>query len=801
MDTKTLEPSTLEALRSAYSTEVSRNAAHSDEMLAADGSIRPVWAKFAGHLANLTPDQLTARFAHGDQYLRDAGVLYRQYDETLSSEREWPLSHIPVLLDESEWESISAGLIERAELLEYVLQDFYGSNELVSTGQLPGTLLGQNPAWHRPMVGGMPTHTPLLNSLSFEIGRGPDGRWWVISDLIEAPSTTGFAIENRLATSRVFPNFFQQANVHRLAGFFQAFQDRLFALRGSGTGEIALLTPGPLNQDYAEHAYLARYLGLLLVEGDDLIVRDGQVMVRTVAGAKPVRLIWSRLPSAMLDPLELKPDSMLGTPGLVQAVRDGAVGMVNMLGAGVLETRALMAFLPKIARQRFGRGLSMPNIATWWCGQDAQRDHVLAHAQTMTVGPAFSTRPLMADPTTITLGDVDSKTLGKVTQRLRGAGHTLVGQEAVTLSTTPVFENGTFVPRPMSIRISLGRTNEGWSVMPGGYARISGASDAKALSMQQGGKVADVWIASTGPVKTPSLLSEVAKARVATQPILPSRAADNLFWLGRYVERSEQNMRIFRAYFARKTDGVTQEDEMHSFIRARLLQDVEADVNEIAKRFSTPLALGLQAASRISDRFSPDGMMALRSLVKNSQELAARSVPPDDIPSEVSQLLRLITGFAGLVHENMYHHDGWRFPSLGVSLERAANMSELLSVCLAPDAPSGALDFALEVGDSAVSHRARYLLWLHPTSISDLLGLDPDNPRSIRYHISRAKDHIAHLPQQGTGHSLGDAARRVLLVETQLRTTAASDVTPEFLSSLQEDIWHISDALTASHLV
>jgi len=791
----------VDALRAAYAAHVAQSGAHSDEMLSQDSAVRPVWAGFAEHLAGLSPDRLTARFARGDQYLRDAGVLYRQYNETLSSEREWPLSHIAVLMDEGDWAEISAGLIERAELLDYVLRDFYGDNTLVASGQLPGTLLSRNPAWLRPMVGAAPVDTPLLNSASFEIGRGPDGKWWVISDLIEAPSTAGFAIENRIATSRVFPNFFRQSNIHRLAGFFRAFQDTLFALKGQDEGEIALLSPGPLNEGYAEHAYLARYLGLLLVEGDDLIVHNGKVHVRTVAGMRPVSLIWSRLPSAMLDPLELTPDSMLGTPGLVQAVRDGALRTVNMVGAGVLETRALMAFLPTIARARLGHDLALSNIATWWCGQEAQRDYVLANQDKMMVGNAFSTRPLMADPATINLGDAENGTVvALLTERLRRAGDTLVGQEAVTLSTTPVFENGGLVPRPMCIRISLGRTPDGWSVMPGGYARISAGSDAKALAMQQVGKVADVWIASPEPVATPSLLSQSPKARETARAPLPSRAADNLFWLGRYVERTEHNMRLFRAYFARKADSAATEDALRNLILTRLMHDVVPEANAMAQRFSEPLALGLNTASRISDRFSPDGMMALRGLVQSTRMLEREALPPEDVATAVSGLLRQITGFAGLVHENMYRHDGWRFMSVGISLERAANMCELLAVCLHRRAPDGALDLALEVGDSIVSHRARFLLWSNPKSVADLLGLDPENPRSIRYHIARAKDHIDHLPQSGYRHRLSEVAQQILLLDTHMRILQPSQMTPDSLKTLQRDIWDISDALTATYL-
>jgi len=788
-------------LLARYAAQFGAGTAHTDEMLHSDGSVKPVWAGFMSHLANLSPEALALRFARGDQYLRDAGVLFRQYDETLSSEREWPLSHIPVLMGEDEWRTLSEGLVERAELLDFVLRDFYGDNTLVSSGQLPATLLGRNPAWLRPMVGARQTDAPALNTVSFDIGRGPDGKWWVISDLVEAPSTAGFAIENRIAMTRVFPNFFNTANIQRLAGFFQEFQQTLFALKGQTEGEIALLSPGPMNQNYAEHAYLARYLGLLLVEGEDLIVQNGKAMVRTVAGAKPVSLLWNRLPSEMIDPLELNAASMLGATGLVQALRDGTLSTVNMVGAGVLETRALMAFLPKIARARLGRPLALPNIATWWCGQAGQRDHVLAHASRMMIGDAFSTTPLMADAATVPLGGATDG--ARLAQMLAGNGHALVGQEAVTLSTTPAIEDGVLVARPMSIRVSLGRTASGWSVLPGGYAKISGGADAKALAMQRGGKVADVWVTSPQKVPAPRLLSQEKRAitRSSTQAILPSRAADNLFWLGRYVERSEQNMRLFRAHFARLSDGADAGDALPVFLRSVLMDGAPAQAHRMAQRFSEPLAMGLKAASRISDRFSPDGMMALRGLVDDMRKLDAQPVPLDDVPVQISGLLRQITGFAGLVHENMYRSDGWRFLSLGVSLERAAHMCAVLAACMDTNAPEGAIDLALELGDSVVSHRARFVVWANPASVTDLLALDPQNPRAVRYHLGRTNEHLTHLPRQGEGHNLSRVARLVLRAQTRLATARPEDVTVPFLNALRSDILEISSALNAHYLV
>ncbi|MBT0959107.1 circularly permuted type 2 ATP-grasp protein [Alphaproteobacteria bacterium KMM 3653] len=784
-----------------YQAQVGKGRAHSDEMMAQDGTIKPVWEPFFRHLSSLSPEEKSLRFTRGNQYLHDAGVLYRQYDETLSSEREWPLSPIPVVLSEEEWQEISTALVERADLLEYVLQDFYRDNDLVRSGQLPATLLSQNPAWLRPMVGASSRGETLLNSIAFEIGRGPDGKWWVISDLIEAPSTAGFAIENRIAMGRVFPNFFGNAMIHRIADFFNDLQQNLLDLRGRAEGEIALLSPGPMNQNYAEHAYMARYLGLLLVEGEDLIVLNGQAMVRTVAGPKPISLLWNRLPSSMFDPLELDPTSMLGAPGLAQALRDGSLKTVNMIGAGVLETRALMAFLPKIARARLGQGLAMSNIATWWCGQDKQRDHVIANSPRMMVGDAFSTTPLMADPKTISLGE-GGQGAEQIAEMLRSSARNLVGQEAVTLSSTPVWEGGELVPRPMCLRISLGRTRNGWTVMPGGYARISAGDDAKALAMQRGGKVADVWVTSNTRIQSSRVLTQNDRAvsSSSAQSILPSRAADNLFWVGRYVERCEGNMRLFRAYYARISEGADHSDVLLEYMRSALMDDVKPRAGDIAQRFADPLVRGMQAASRISDRFSPDGMMALRDLVEQVERLERRRVPLDEISAEISSLLRQVTGFAGLVHENMYRSDGWRFLSLGTSLERAANMCAVLSACTPEAVPAGGLNLALEIGDSVVSHRARFQVWANKASVIDLLALDPRNPRSVRYHVSRAKEHIARLTLDGAGHVLTEVARLVLQTETKLASCRPQEAKPEFLEEIRLDIQAISNALNKDYL-
>lgn len=774
-----------------------------DEMLAPDGSIVPVWKPFIRHLASLGPEEVARRFERGDQYLRDAGVLFRQYDDTVSSEREWPLSHIPVMLSQREWSEIAEGLVQRAEVLEYMVQDFYGANHLVASGQIPATLLTRNSAWLRPMVGVQTSNKYALNFISFEIGRGPNGKWWVIDDLLASPSTTGFAIENRVALSRTFPNFFANANVHRLAGFFQQLQQTLFKMSRGGEGDIGVLTPGPLNQDHAEHAYLARYLGLLLVEGEDLVVRNGQAMVRTVAGLRPLSLLWNRVPEGLIDPLELDSASLLGTPGLLSALRSGTLRTLNKVGAGVLETRALMAFIPRIARDFLGTDLKISNIATWWCGQEAERLHVIANAEKMVLSSAYSTVPLMSEQSNFVAPNGMDHQTHPVRELIGEAGRDIVGQEAVTLSTTPAFEKNGLVPRPTCIRVFLLRTSDGWQVMPGGYARVSAYDDPKAFAMQRGGRVADVWVVDNAPVDRPSLLStaSAAEMRHSAETILPSRAADNLFWVGRNVERAEVNMRLFRAYFARLSENETPDAPLLAYMRSRVFRTKQIEPNALAESFGKPLRLALQAATKISDRFSPDGMRALKEIAVSLRALEERRIALDQITREINPLLRQLTGFAGLVHENMYRSDGWRFLSIGTSVERSASMCELLGYVIAPDAPDGMLDLALEVGDSVVSHRARFSIIATNESVLDLLALDLRNPRAIRYHISRIRDHVADLPGHPPGHSLNELARRILILETELATRHAEGMTPDMLIEMRRSVWDLSDVITATHLV
>lgn len=780
-----------------------------DELFDGAGEMRPVWRRFVDRFARLTPEELAERFERANQYLREAGVFFRNYSNDPLSEREWPLSHIPVILHEDEWAGICDGLARRADLLEAVMADLYGPARLVSEGHLPAELIAGSKQWLRPMVGVEPKGGHFLHILAFEIGRSPDGSWFVLGDRTQAPSGAGFALENRMATGRIFPERFPRAHIHRLAGFFGAFRSALERLAADPTGReraSAILTPGPSNDAYFEHTYIARYLGLPLLEGEDLLVQHGQAMVRTIEGPQPLGALWRRIDASFADPVELDASSQIGTPGLMEAVRTGNLGMVNALGSGVLEMRAMMAFLPRISEVLTGAPLTMPNIATWWCGAATERAYVQQNAARMMVGSAYACDlPFDLGATTALGGTFRGTARSSISDWLASEGTQLVGQEAVTLSTTPAWveteTGGRIEPRPMTVRVFAARTAEGWSFMQGGYARIGKSGDATALAMQRGGAVADVWVVSDRPVRQDTLLDATRHgARRAEPGILPARAADNLFWLGRYVERTEDAIRLIRAYHLRLAATDNPEDprlrQLRSFVAGYGI-DISSPVPEA---LIDRIVAARGCAAKVRDRFSTDGWDALGDLAKTARAMTATAKNGDDAARAMSVLLRKITGFSGLVHENMYRFSGWNFLSLGRVLERADALAALLATFADPKAPSGALDIAIEVADSVITHQRRYRMERSRETVVDLLALDGDNPRSILFQANRMRQLSLDLPHARDNGRLAALSRAIVPIEADLAVAAPEEISTARLNALRETLSEISDLVAQSYL-
>ncbi|MEM9317436.1 MAG: circularly permuted type 2 ATP-grasp protein [Pseudomonadota bacterium] len=766
-----------------------------DELFGPDGAVNPVWTSFISYLDRQSVDALARRFARGDQYLHDAGVLFRQYSAEGSAERDWPLSHIPVLVSGAEWRVLAEGLVERAELLEAVMADLYGPGRLVADGHLPASLVAENPEWWRPLVGVRPVSGHYLHHLAFEVGRSPDGSWLVMGDRTQAPSGAGFALENRMATSKVFSDHYANATVERLAGFFRRFRD---AMAAPGAGRAAILTPGPNTDTYFEHAYLARYLGLVLLEGEDLRVTPDGVMVQTVAGPEPVATLWRRLDSRFADPLELSESSAIGTPGLVSSLRAGQVGLINALGSGVLESRAFLAFLPKMAEAILGHPLAIPNIATWWCGQPTEQAFVRDHRARMMLGLAHSTKmPFEPDETTFAGDALRGAADSAVDDLLASHGAHLVGQETVRLSTTPAMIGGALRPRPMVLRVFAARTATGWTIMPGGYSRIGRSEDPTALAMQRGGSVADVWVMGEAPARQDTLAQASAPHLSRAQSALPARTADNLYWLGRYVDRAEGNLRLLRAYHQRREEAAGRS--------LPVLQSIERLLQANGLKGDAPIPPALLAvldsarncASKVRERFSTDGWRALSDLADRARDFAAGATSRDEAAQAHGVLLRDLAGFSGLVHENMFQDTGWRFLSLGRALERADHMVGVLIHLADPKTPAGSFDVAVEVGDSQITHRRRYAVQTNRDTVIDLLALDPKNPRGIAFQVEAMARHETTLPRAKTRGQLSEPGRRCLTLSTELAIARPRELTTIRLSQMRDDIRAVSTALSA----
>src|SRR5436305_8045757 len=608
-----------------------------DEYIAQDGTPREVWSRFFEAFGALAPDEVERRFAMADRHLREAGVTYRAPGE--SADRIWPLSHLPLLIDEADWQQLTAGIKQRAELLELVLRDIYGEGRLVAEGALPAAAIAGSPEYLRPMCGVPPPGGRYLSLYAADVGRGPDGRWWVLGDRTQAPSGAGYALENRLVLSRAFASLYKSMNVERVAPFFEAFRD---ALRGSADRDeprIGLLTPGGFSETYFEHATLARYLGFLLVEGDDLAVSGDRIHIRTVAGLKRLDVLLRRVDSNFLDPLELDASSHLGVPGLIDVIRKNGVVVANMPGSGVMEARALLGFLPGLARRFFSEELKIPHIATWWCGQKSAREHVLARLDDLAIEGAY----VRGVPGFPGAGPALAPGLSAPErERLKAAiehrGIDFVGQELVRLSTMPVWDEGRIVPRPFVLRMFAAATQDGWTVMPGGFCRIADQLDARAVSMGEGTRAADVWVVSDKAVAATTLLPAPDSVRirlVAGGP--PSRAADNLFWLGRYLERAEATLRLVRALGLHR-DHSRAATSQHSVERiARLLvawgaassgarsqtARIATEALQSPEKFGAGLSLvcsALRTASSLRERLSPDAWQVITEMAARLSE-------------------------------------------------------------------------------------------------------------------------------------------------------------------------------------
>ena len=804
-------------------------AAGYDEAFAVDGSTRPGYSELFRSLERLGEDEFTRRWSQAQRVIRDNGITYNVYGDPRGKDRPWQLDPLPLLITASEWAALERGLEQRARLLDAVLADIYGPCRLIADNIIPPELVLGHPGFLRPLCGVPVLGGARLHVYAADLARGLDGRFWVLGDRTQAPSGAGYALENRIVVSRMLPQVFRECRVERLASFFRTLRDGLVRLspRNTDNPRIVLLTPGPYNETYFEHAYLARYLGYTLVEGGDLTVRDRCVHLKTLGGLQRVDVIVRRLDDAYADPLSLRSDSSLGIAGLVHAVRAGNVTVVNALGSGLLETTAFLGFLPAACRALLGEEMLLPSVPTLWCGDEASREEVLARLPELVIKTS-SQEPVFG-------GELSQAELAELALRIRARPSTYVAQERLGLSTAPAWNTDGISPRHLSIRAFLSRRDDGgFEVMPGGLTRVASSKDSLVVSMQRGGGSKDTWVLATGDPSELSLLRPpgLKVPIVRSGGDLPSRVADNMFWIGRYMERAESSTRLLRSLLARRVDDAEgRAPEVGSMLAA--LEDVlelvrgtlsrtggglDAELARIliaahpSRTPSASIAAAYRAAGVVRDRLSIDTWRVLGELYRLIEQTRARyELALADALEMAGSLLIGISAFSGLVMENMTHGPGWRFADIGRRIERGTFMVRLLKSTLVPSDNPAVLDAVLETADSAITYRSRYPGIVATEAVLDLLLTDETNPRSIVYQLMSLEEHVARLPRAGRTPLLVPEARTVLKALSVLRVAELDrlmrpdahgrrSALDETLSEIESALPLLADQLTLSYL-
>jgi uncharacterized circularly permuted ATP-grasp superfamily protein/uncharacterized alpha-E superfamily protein len=739
-----------------------------DEMVAAPGVLRPHCEGFVRSLEALEQHEFNSRWEGARRSIRENGVTYNIYGDPEGVDRPWQFDMMPLLIAPAEWTRLEAALIQRTRLLNLVLADLYGPQTLLGAGLLPPSLVFSNPAFLRPCHGIRVPHGIHLHLHAVDLARSPDGQWSVLADRTQAPSGAGYALENRIVLLRSLPETFRDCQVQRLASFFRAQRDTLMALAPQPRDQprVVLLTPGPYNETYFEHAYLARYLGFTLVEGGDLTVRDCRVFIKTLEGLQPVDVIFRRLDDSFCDPLELRGDSSLGVAGLVEAARAGTVTIANALGSGVIETAAIIPFLPGLCRHLLGAELMLPSVATWWGGQPGDLRYMLEHLDQLVAKRAFPTEA--REP--VFGRKLNEREQSSLAAELRARPDHFVAQEQVALSAAPVWHRHRMEPRPVVFRTYVAAAGDSYAVMPGGLTRVSRAHDVPIVSMQRGGGSKDTWVLSEEAVSPVTLLAPAGSAvrleRAGSD--LPSRVAESLFWLGRYAERAEHAIRLLRSVVARLTDRETTDPlELSAllhvlvalnmlperFAEHRPLRELEEDMLAFISRENPHGGLRLtlnelrRIAAVVRDRLSIDTWRILNQL---QQDLRLRHgrIQFDDVLAHLNRMITDLAAFSGMEMENMNRGHAWRFLDVGRRLERAMNAAGLVRQALsAGQSDSAVLEPLLEIADSSMTYRSRYFARPRLSPTLDLLLLDDTNSRAVAFQLSAVVEHIRHLPR------------------------------------------------------
>ncbi len=782
-----------------------------DELLDRAGDVRAHWRPLLDRLVDQGAEAAERGVELARRLIVENGVTYNVYADPKGKDRPWVLDPLPFLLRAEEWAEIEAGVAQRAEMLDRLLADLYGPQRLLHEGVVPPEIPFGHPNFLWPCHGLVPASGRWLHFYAADLARGPDGRWWVLGDRTQTPSGTGYALENRQIVTRVFPDLIREMAVRPLEGFFTALREQLLGFTDPGEAPLAVvLTPGPFNETYFEHSYLARQLGLTLVEGHDLTVRGETVHLKTLGGLRRVHAILRRLDDDFCDSLELRGDSALGVPGLIHAARAGRVLIANALGSGVLESAAWPGFFPGVARRLLGEDLRLPSVATWWCGERPALEHVIANLHELVLKPAYPNQRF--EP--VFGRDLDGPEREALRAELRARPHVYVAQERMALSQAPTWRPGgalSFRARSVGIRVYAVATPDGYRVMPGGMARIAAGNLADVLSAQRGGGSKDVWVLSNGSREITRPVLAGPSCPLVLGDTLPSRLVENLYWLGRYAERCEDKTRLLRATFA---------------VRSR--PETWSRALETCRRFGAPIVAGAPATALLDDS-EPAGLVAdLRRLGRCASEVRGRlsgqhwriarrlanqlqrTASGSDPRETLDRLLLALSALTGLAHDDMNQDDGWRLLMLGRRLERLQFLALLLSERLEKARPpdQADLEWLLDIADGTVAYRTRFVSAPRLGSVLDLLVHDERNPRALAYQWRSARELAAALvvslddaPEVLLAPAVGklSAARGIDLEESEESAAEARRDLGAALTAVAAAAGQLSDWISARH--
>lgn len=788
--------------------------AAADIFTSADEASRTAWRAYAGGLAAQSHGDLGALQPQLDSHVEDLGLAFRLTGD--EEERPWPLNPMPIFIGAQEWESLAQGLIQRADLLERVIADIYGPQNLVRDGQLPAAVVSGSNNFARRLVGMEPPGGHFLHVYAVDLARGPTGEWRVLSDRVRFPVGIGYALENRLAIGRATGGLLASVGVRQQGGFFDAFRQGLAADCRRDDPRIALLTPGRFNQSYPEQALLARHLGFALVEGRDLTVREKQLYVRTIAGLKRIDALWRWIGTRDLDPLNFDARSQIGVSNLIGAAANGLV-LANWPGAGVVESRAMPAFLPRLARSLRGEPLTLPNAATWWCGGESARAHVLAHLDRLVVSSAFR-HPITGLPDGHTRAGASLSPQERATIEAGMARRPMdyCGQEIVSLSTTPVLANGRIEPRGFTLRAFLARDEAGeWTVLQGGFARVSQRGDLRTSLMGLGDISTDVCIVDSLAPKVPAQLLKPEKFQIRRQQgLLSSQAADNLFWLGRYGERTSQTVRIVRALVEQATTAGANAAPGTTVTRlANLLREMgavpEKSANWSVARLAGEALDGVQPGSVriLAEREQGVAKLLRDRLSRDSWKVIQRPLPvhsPGDIDSMVMACHHLVERHAslqGLFADSMSRGPGWRFLDMGMRLERGLVTLLAAQEIVPGRASANDLSALLDLVDGQSLYRARYLTMPYIAPVFDMVLLDPDQPRGLAYQLRRITEHLAQIPPLTETGMPEPPLRLARQIEARLEGLEAGGIGTQTITGLRSDLAQLSDAISKRYFL